>query len=64
MDIQLQKLELIKLVVDTNDQTIIDALQKVFDKKKQEAWRKLSPEQQAAINIEIQKENQADTADF
>ncbi|CAM3963735.1 hypothetical protein [Flavobacterium weaverense] len=64
MDIQLQKLELIKLVVDTNDQTIIDALQTIFDKKKEEAWRKLSPEQQAAINIEIQKENQADTADF
>ena len=64
MDIQLQKLELIKLIVDTNDQTIIDALQTIFDKKKEEAWRKLSPEQQAAINIEIQKENQADTADF
>ncbi|MEM8520503.1 hypothetical protein [Flavobacterium sp. PL12] len=64
MDIQLQKLELIKLVVDTNDQIIIDALQTIFDKKKEEAWRKLSPEQQAAINIEIQKENQADTADF
>ncbi len=64
MDIQSEKIELIQLLLATNDKAIIDAIKTIFEKDKQEAWEKLSSEQQAAINIEIQKENQADTADF
>ena len=64
MDIQSEKIELIQLLLATNDKTVIDAVRRIFEKDKQEAWEKLSSEQQAAINIEIQKENQADTADF
>ncbi|MBP4142926.1 hypothetical protein MW871_12910 [Flavobacterium sp. I-SCBP12n] len=64
MDIQSEKIELIQLLLATNDKAIIDAIKTIFEKDKQEAWEKLSPEEQAVINNEIQKENQADTADF
>ena len=64
MDIESEKLELIKMLLETDDKTIIEAIKSVFEQNKKAAWDKLSPEQQAEINIEIHKENQADTADF
>ena len=39
-------------------------LKNIFTAKKKEVWDHLTPEQQEVINIEIQKENQADTVDF
>ena len=64
MDIQSEKLELIKMVLETNDKSIIEALKNIFTSNKKEVWDHLTPEQQEVINIEIQKENQADTVDF
>ena len=64
MDIESEKLELIKMLLETNDKSIIKAIKSIFEKNKKVAWEKLSPEQQEEINIEILKENQADTADF
>ena len=64
MDIQSEKLELIKMLLETDDKTIIEAIKSIFEQNKKAAWEKLSPEQQEEINIEILKENQADTADF
>ena len=64
MDIQSEKLELIKMVLETNDKSIIEALKNIFNSNKKAVWDHLTPEQQEVINIEIQKENQADTVDF
>ena len=64
MDIQSEKLELIKMVLETNDKSIIEALKNIFTSNKKAVWDHLTPEQQEVINIEIQKENQADTVDF
>ena len=53
MNIQSEKLELIKMLLETDDKTIIEAIKSVFEQNKKAAWDKLSPEQQAEINIEI-----------
>ncbi len=49
MDIQLEKLELIKLLSETNDASIIASVKKIFKKKKKDWWDELTPEQQAEI---------------
>ncbi|MBG6109363.1 Mg/Co/Ni transporter MgtE [Flavobacterium sp. CG_23.5] len=64
MDIQSEKLELIKMLLETDDKTIIEAIKNIFKSEKKEVWEKLSPEQQEEINIVIQKENRGDIVDF
>ena len=64
MDIQSEKLELIKLLLDTDDKAIIESIRAVFASKKKEVWEELTPEQQEEINITIQKENRGDVVDF
>ena len=64
MDIQSEKLELIKMVLETNDKSVIEAIKNIFASNKNGVWDHLTPEQQEVINIEIHKENQADAVDF
>ena len=64
MDIQSEKLELIKMLLETNDKSIIEAVKDILKSEKKEAWEKLTPEQQEEINIVIQKENRGDIVDF
>ncbi|MFE3847267.1 hypothetical protein ACFX5D_04715 [Flavobacterium sp. LB3P45] len=64
MDIQSEKLDLIKMLLETNDKSIIEAVKDILKSEKKEAWEKLTPEQQEEINIVIQKENRGDIVDF
>lgn len=64
MDIQSEKLELIKLLLDVNDKSTLEAVKNILEAKKKEVWEKLTPEQQEEINIVIQKENRGDIVDF
>ena len=64
MDIESEKLELIKMVLETNDKSVIEAIKNIFASSKNGVWDHLTPEQQEIINIEIHKENQADAVDF
>jgi hypothetical protein len=64
MDIQSEKLELIKMLLETDDKTIIEAIKNILKSEKKEVWEKLTPEQQEEINIVIQKENRGDIVDF
>ncbi len=64
MDIQSEKLELIKMLLETDDKAIIEAVKNILKSKKKEVWEKLTPEQQEEINIVIQKENRGDIVDF
>ncbi len=64
MDIQSEKLELIKMLLETNDKSVIEAVKNIFESNKKGVWDHLTPEQQEVINIEIHKENHADTVDF
>jgi predicted transcriptional regulator len=49
MDIQLEKLELIKMLAETDDQSIIASVKKIFSSNKKDFWEELSLEQRDEI---------------
>ena len=64
MDIQSEKLELIKMLLETDDKTIIEAIKNIFKAQKKDVWKELSPEQQEEIDIEILEANRGDQVDL
>ncbi len=64
MDIQSEKLELIKLLLEINDNAIIEAVKNIFNTQKKDVWTDLSPEQQEQIEIKIQEDNRGDQLDL
>ncbi|AOW08406.1 hypothetical protein [Flavobacterium gilvum] len=64
MDLNTEKLELIRKIAKTNDVKLLKKLRAVFDAKEKEVWDKLTPEQQEEINLGIQNENRGDEIDF
>ncbi|RTY64375.1 hypothetical protein EKM05_01630 [Flavobacterium sp. GSP27] len=64
MDIQSEKLELIKMLLETDDTAIIEAVKNIFKSQKKEVWKNLSPEQQEEIDLEIQEANRGDQVDL
>ena len=49
MDIQLEKIALIKLLAETESPSIINDIKKVFQREKKDWWEDLSEEQKADI---------------
>lgn len=49
MDIELEKLELIKLLEATNDVTIIASIKKIFNASKKDFWEELTEAQKLDI---------------
>jgi len=49
MDIQLEKLELIKFIAETDDISLIKSFKKLLKKEKKDWWEDLSDEQKADI---------------
>lgn len=45
MNIPLEKLELIKMLLETNDESVIASIRNVFTSKKKDWWEELSEEQ-------------------
>jgi len=64
MDLNAEKLELIKKIAKTKDIVLLEKIRAVFEDNEKEVWKKLSPEQQEEINIGIQNENRGDVVDF
>jgi len=64
MDIESEKLEIIKLLLDTNDKTIIEAIKNIFELQKRVVWNELTPEQQEKIESKILEENRGDQVDL
>ncbi|MDP3679438.1 MAG: hypothetical protein Q8R22_01225 [Flavobacterium sp.] len=64
MDIQSEKLELIKMLLETDDKTIIEAIKNIFKAQKKDVWKELSPEQQEEIDLEILEANRGDQVDL
>ncbi|AIN73228.1 hypothetical protein O8E88_002155 [Flavobacterium psychrophilum] len=61
MNIQLEKLEIIKMLVETNDSSIIESIKKIFKSEKKNSWEELSEEQK----IEIEEgERQIEKGEF
>lgn len=64
MDIQSEKLELIKLLLATNDKNIIEAIKNIFELQENAIWNELTPEQQEKIDFKILEENRGDQVDI
>jgi hypothetical protein len=64
MDLNSEKLKLIKKIIKTNDVSILKKIRTVFENNEKEIWKELTPEQQEEINIGIQNENRSDVVDF
>ena len=64
MDLNAEKLELIKKITKTKDVDLLKKIRAVFEEKEKEVWKELTPEQQEEINIAIQNENRGDVVDF
>jgi hypothetical protein len=61
MDIQLEKIELMKKLLETNDESVIESIKKIFSAKKKDWWDELTEEQK----IEIQEgERQIERGDY
>jgi len=50
MNIQLEKVALMKLLAETNDESIITSIKKIFTTEKKDFWDELSDEQKDGIN--------------
>jgi len=64
MDLNAEKLELIKKIMITKDIDLLKKIRAVFKDKEKAVWEELTPEQQEEINIGIQNENRGDVVDF
>jgi hypothetical protein len=64
MDLNAEKLRLIKKILKTKDVSILKKIRLVFENDDKELWKELTPEQQEEINIGIQNENRSDVVDF
>ncbi|MCL6460315.1 MAG: hypothetical protein I4O51_00380 [Flavobacterium micromati] len=64
MDLQLEKLELIKLLVETDDKAVIDAVKNIFNSQKKEVWMQLSAEEQETIELRIHEANRGDQVEL
>ncbi|MCF6141767.1 hypothetical protein L1S34_10755 [Flavobacterium sp. K77] len=60
MDIQSEKIELIKMLLATNDVSLLVAIRNVFEIQQQTVWTELSAEEQEQIEIKIQEDNRGD----
>ncbi len=61
MDIQLEKIALIKLLAETESPSIINDIKKVFQREKKDWWEDLSEEQKADIE---EGERQIENGEF
>ena len=64
MDSQSEKLKLIKMLLETDDKAIIEAIKNIFKSEKKEAWKQLSAEEQEKIDLKIQEANRDDQVDL
>ncbi|GGE99983.1 hypothetical protein [Flavobacterium limi] len=55
MDIQLEKLELIKMLADTEDPAIIKSIRKILKKEKKDWWDDLTDAQKEDLELSMQE---------
>ncbi|WP_163409064.1 hypothetical protein [Flavobacterium ajazii] len=55
MDIQLEKLELIKLLAETENPDILKSIRKIFKKEQKDWWDDLTDEQKEDLELSMQE---------
>lgn len=64
MDLHLEKLELIKKLAETEDVSVVKAIQKIFNRKKKDFWEELTPEQREEIEEGEREIERGEYVDF
>ena len=64
MDIQLEKQKLIKMLTETNDVSIINAIKNVFETQKKDFWEELTQEQRDEIEEGEREIERGEYVDF
>ena len=64
MNIELEKSELMKLLAETNDESIIDSIKKIFKTKKKDFWDELTEEQKFEIEEGERQIERGEFVDF
>ncbi len=64
MNIELEKSELMKLLAETNDESIIASIKKIFSTKKKDFWDELTEEQQDILNESLEQYERGDYTSF
>jgi hypothetical protein len=65
MNIQAQKLELVKMILDTDNPNILSSIEDIFSKSKEgDFWDDLSPSQKDEILNGIEEINKGDVIDY
>jgi hypothetical protein len=55
MNIQLEKLELMKLLKETENPSVINAIKKIFQKEEKDWWDDLTEEQKGILNESMEE---------
>lgn len=57
MDIQAEKIELIKLLLNTDNISVLESVKNIFKQEKVDFWNTLPENEQAEINLGIEQLN-------
>ena len=64
MDIRLEKLELMKLLMETENPSVLKAVRKIFQKEEKDWWDDLTEEQQNILNESMEQYEKGEFSSF
>lgn len=64
MDIQLEKIELVKKLLATEDISILNSIKKIFEKEEKDWWDDLTEEQQNILNESMEQYERGEFSSF
>lgn len=64
MDIRLEKLELMKMLMKTENPSVLQAIRKVFQKEEKDWWDDLTEEQQNILNESMEQYEKGEFSSF
>ncbi|RBA28406.1 hypothetical protein DPN68_06760 [Flavobacterium tibetense] len=64
MDIRLEKLELMKLLMETENPSVLQAIRKIFQKEEKDWWDDLTEEQQNILNESMEQYEKGEFSSF
>ena len=64
MDIRLEKLELIKMLMETENPSVLQAIRKIFQKEEKDWWDDLTEEQQNILNESMEQYEKGEFSSF
>ncbi len=64
MDIRLEKLELMKMLMETENPSVLQAIRKIFQKEDKDWWDDLTEEQQNILNESMEQYEKGEFSSF